>query len=202
MIENLEKKLLLTKRIGDLIYEGFRSSKSCRLLEIVSFEKGKEIGSNNYLEFSSDQTIPYVRVADLTSRAHNIFVIRNEEILKIVHNNDILLALDGAPGRNSFGHMGAISSGIYALKSEEINKGLIYFAINSRENSKIIKDSSSGTTILHASQAIPFLIYKDLTKEKILDLNHMFEKMLSIRAKLDILHKQKELLLTKYFSTN
>ena len=70
---------------------------------------------------------------------------------------------------------------------------------NSELNQKIIKDHSQGTTILHASKAIPFLetaVIGDVETER---LNFFFKQIVTNKTKLGLLIKEKQLLLSKYF---
>lgn len=167
------------------------------LNNIVSFDKGYEIGSSSYIESESRGLIHYLRVSDLLSLG-NTYIETNDNI-KIAHADDILVAFDGAPGRNNIGLSGAYSSGIYKLNCACDNKGLVFFEINSSLNKKIIDDHSQGTTILHASKSINHLIYCDLPNNEKETLNKYFNLILQNKKKINSLKHIKANLLNKYF---
>lgn len=169
-----------------------------KLSVVCELIKGFEIGSQNYIETSIDESmIHYLRVGDLLSLG-NTFVKPSGELM-LCSDDDILIAFDGAPGRNTIGLEGAYSSGIYKVKCNPNYKGLVYFEINSELNQKIIKDHSQGTTILHASKAIPFLEVAKVDNHTIEKLNALFEQIIHNKKKLKFLHNEKQLLLSKYF---
>ena len=112
---------------------------------------------------------------------------------------DILIAFDGAPGRNAFGIEGVYSSGIYKAFCESKYKGLVYFELNSDLNMKIISDHSQGTTILHASKAIQHLKYAKVNIDTLNKLNIIFNQLLSNKKKIKNLQIVKSNLLSKYF---
>lgn len=174
------------------------SSNELKLLSsIVEFEKGFEVGSSNYIEKKDNNLIQYLRVGDLLSSG-NTFIDKSLSN-KISKNDDILVAFDGAPGRNNIGLNGAYSSGIYNLKCNNVNKGLVYFEINSDINKKIINDHSQGTTILHASKSINHLVYAGIdTCNKEL-INTYFNLILQNKKKINSLKHIKANLLNKYF---
>ncbi|WP_029512568.1 restriction endonuclease subunit S domain-containing protein [Mycoplasmopsis iners] len=162
------------------------------------FDKGIEVGSSNYIEKSQnrDGLIPYLRVGDLDSLKN--FYIKKAQNLKTCNSDDTLIAFDGAPGRVNVGLSGAYSSGIYKVISE--NKGFAFFELLSDLNQSIIKDNSQGTTILHASKAIPMLLACEPTTDEINFFNYIYKllvkaKMLKSKC-LDI----KSILLNKYFT--
>lgn len=168
------------------------------LNNIVTFEKGYEVGSNNYIENPKNKNnlIKYIRVGDLDS-SKDCF-IQTADKIKTCNEYDILIAFDGAPGRLNVGLNGAYSSGIY--KAKGINKGLIYFSLLSELNQKIIKDNSQGTTILHASKAIPFLKYPQTSNEIKNDFDCLFNLLIELKKKKNNMQKIKQLMLNKYFT--
>ena len=167
------------------------------LSQIVTFVKGTEVGSQNYIERNGEGLIRYLRVGDL-SQLGNTFV---EDVNEYAHAEpeDILIAFDGAPGRNSYGLEGIYSSGIYKVNCVSEYKGFVYFELNSELNIKIINDYSQGTTILHASKAIPHLKYSCVLKQDIDKLNVIFNQMLINKKKISELQNVKSNLLYKYF---
>ena len=198
MIENLNKQNEKLMSVGLTLINSINDvSEHKKLLSICELIKGFEIGSQKYIESFDDSLIQYLRVGDLLSTGNTYVEPCND--LAICSCDDILIAFDGAPGRNAIGLEGAYSSGIYKVKGDEKLKGLIYFEINSELNQKIIKDHSQGTTILHASKAIPFLETVVTDDAKIEKLNLLFKQIIANKKKLRLLDQEKQLLLSKYF---
>ena len=163
---------------------------------IATLNKGFEVGSANYFEGYENKSIHYIRVGDLNSLS-NTFVKETNE-LKVANENDILIAFDGAPGRNAVGISGAYSSGIYKVNTNQNNKGLCFFELNSKMNQKIISDYSQGTTILHASKSIEHL--KTVSVEHAEKFDPIFNQIVVLKKKINLLKNQKNLLLEKYFT--
>lgn len=168
-----------------------------KMVKIVNFEKGVEVGSNNYFNARSNDSINFLRVGDLAS-------LGNTYILKYIAKNlaketDILLALDGAPGRNAIGIKGAFSSSLYRLNCSNEFKGLVYFSLNSNLNKQIISNYSHGTTIVHASKCINFLEIPICSADEINILNTLFKLIILTKKKMTIFKKTKNILLNKYF---
>ena len=199
LIENINKQNEKLMHIGLMLINSLNDSlEHKKLLVICELIKGFEIGSQNYIETSIDESlIHYLRVGDLLSLG-GTFVEPSDELMMCT-DDDILIAFDGAPGRNAVGLEGAYSSGIYKVKCNTKYKGLIYFEINSELNQKIIKDHSQGTTILHASKAIPFLETAKTDDRCVKKLNTLFERIIQNKRKLKLLVNEKRLLLSKYF---
>ncbi|MGC7155480.1 restriction endonuclease subunit S [Metamycoplasma hominis] len=197
LIENLKNQNKRLIKIGLSKINNLNENKTKNLLEIVNFVRGKEIGSLNYKHSKKDNMINYLRVADLLSLG-NTYVNKDKK-LNIAQFDDILCAFDGTPGRNNIGLLGAYCSGIYNLKCKEIDKGLVYFEINSDLNQKIIRMFSRGTTILHASKAINFLQYVEVSLEEKQSLNILFKKIVQNKKKIECLKFAKHNLLNKFF---
>lgn len=199
LIENINKQNEKLLHIGLTLINGLNDSlEHQELSSICELIKGFEIGSQNYIDTLEDELlIHYLRVGDLLSLG-NTFVEPSSELM-LCTDDDILVAFDGAPGRNAIGLEGAYSSGIYKVKCNPKYKGLIYFEINSELNQKIIKDHSQGTTILHASKAIPFLETAKVDDKITEKLSVLFEQIIDNKKKLKLLNNEKQLLLSKYF---
>lgn len=199
LIENINKQNEKLIHIGLTLINGLNDSlKRQKFSSICQLIKGFEIGSQNYIDTLEDELlIRYLRVGDLLSLG-NTFVEPSNELM-LCTDDDILVAFDGAPGRNAIGLEGAYSSGIYKVKCNPKYKGLIYFEINSELNQKIIKDHSQGTTILHASKAIPFLETAKVDDKITEKLSVLFEQIIYNKKKLKLLNNEKQLLLSKYF---
>lgn len=187
------------KEIGQLKINGLNASTELNLLsEICKFEKGVELGSANYIDEFYDGLIHYLRVGDLLSLT-NTFV--DKSICKnLAQENDILIAFDGAPGRNEVGLNGAFSSGIYKVICDKKYKGLTYFELNSNHNQKIISDHAQGTTILHASKAIQYLECFDATIDETQYFKSLFDQIILLKKKINHLKTIKQTLLDKYFT--
>ncbi|VEU83380.1 type I restriction-modification system, S subunit (plasmid) [Mycoplasmopsis arginini] len=197
LLENLVKQNEKIIQIGLIKINKLNNIQTKNLSEIVEFSKGCEVGSSNYSDIKKDNMINYLRVGDLNAIGTTHVKLDNE--LVISKFDDILCAFDGAPGRNNIGLVGAYSSGIYNLKCNDINKGLVYFGINSDLNQKIIADHSQGTTILHASKSIQHLQYADIGLEDKMYLNSLFKLLLQNKKKIEYLKNIKSNLLNKYF---
>ncbi|MDC8912077.1 restriction endonuclease subunit S [Metamycoplasma hyosynoviae] len=198
LIENLTKQNEILMTLGISKINQFNNSYEKKSLnKIVKFEKGFEVGSSKYIEIYKKGLINYLRVGDLLSLGNTYIDEKDSD--KIAKFEDILVAFDGSPGRNSIGLVGAYSSGIYNLKSTNKDKGLVYFEMNSDINKKIINNHSKGTTILHASKSINYLIYVDVDNNDRKVLNNYFNLILQNKKKINFLNKIKDNLLNKYF---
>lgn len=132
-----------------------------RLDDHVTFVRGVEPGGHAYLDSAGDSAVPFARVADLVDiDLPETFV--SEVLLgtAVADLADILVSFDGTPGRVRVGHIGGFSSGIRRLDptSDWITPGFLYCLMRSREIRSVILAHSTGTTILHASSAIPELM--------------------------------------------
>ncbi|MDD7896227.1 restriction endonuclease subunit S [Metamycoplasma hyosynoviae] len=198
LIENLTKQNEILMTLGISKINQFNNSYEKKSLnKIVKFEKGFEVGSSKYIEIYKKGLINYLRVGDLLSLGNTYIDEKDSD--KIAKFEDILVAFDGSPGRNSIGLVGAYSSGIYNLKSTNNDKGLVYFEMNSDINKKIIDNHSQGTTILHASKSINYLVYVDVDDNDKKVLNNYFYLILQNKKKINFLNKIKDNLLNKYF---
>ena len=195
------------------------------LSSITKFEKGNELGSSNYFDYYKDNfinryalndelvseilnqdreeneniyEINYIRVGDLLSLS-NTYVDKNI-CNKFVEEEDILIAMDGAPGRNAIGLNGSYSSGLYKMLCNKDKKGLVYFELNSDLNQNIIKNMSQGTTILHAAKSIPFLKTIEIDEKENEYFNNIFNEIVILKKKVSLLKNIKDKLLIKYFT--
>ncbi|WP_027334074.1 restriction endonuclease subunit S [Mycoplasma elephantis] len=198
LIENYQKQNDILSKLGIIKINNYNNKYTSKSLSnIVKFEKGFEVGSSRYIEIAGIDLVPYLRVGDLLNQ-NNIFINENDSN-KMASLDDILVAFDGAPGRNNFGLYGAFSSGIYNLKCDRKNKGLVFFEINSDFNQSVINNYSQGTTILHASKSINYLIYANISELEKEELNKYFYFILQNKKKIILLNKIKNNLLNKYF---
>ena len=198
LIENIEEKTQQIKEYGNKLFSKIPLDNLECLTNKVTFSKGKEIGSLNYLDKQTDDSIPYIRVGDLISENYDTFTISKD--IPLCYEEDILITFDGAPGRNNYGLNGAISSGVQKVICEPKIKGFVYFYLNSDLCQNTIQANAQGTTILHASKAIKELkipIIKDEYKYQ--KFNNLFNYLIVLSKEKNILKTQKHLLLQKYF---
>ena len=198
MIENIEEKSLRVKKYGNKLFSKIRLNNLESLLNKVSFSKGKEIGSLNYLDKQIDDSVPYIRVGDLLGGSFDTFTTSKD--VPLCNEEDILITFDGAPGRNNYGLKGAISSGIQKVVCKQKIKGFIYFYINSDLCQNTIQSNAQGTTILHASKAIKELKIPVIEDDNVYQkFNDLFSYLIVLSKEKTVLQKQKQLLLQKYF---
>ena len=199
LIENNNKKIEKLMNLG-LIKINLLNNKKDKidLSLITKFEKGNELGSSNYFDYYDDDFINYIRVGDLLSLS-NTYVDKNI-CNKFAKEEDILIAMDGAPGRNAIGLNGSYSSGLYKIICNKDKKGLVYFELNSNLNQNIIKNMSQGTTILHASKSIRFLKTIELNESDNEYFNNIFNEIVILKKKVSLLKNIKDKLLIKYFT--
>jgi len=92
-----------------------------------AFERGIEVGADNYLNTEYDGYIHFYRVSDLNSDCTNY---TNEELIcgKILSLPDICVSLDGTVGKIDFGLLGGYSTGIRKLYDleNEINSAVFF----------------------------------------------------------------------------
>ena len=197
-IEKNEEIIDKIKLYGIELFSTIDSSQCVDANSIISFEKGIEIGSANYYDKEIDNSIPYIRVGNLLNNNYDTYCIDNN--YKKCDYDDILIAFDGAPGRNSMGLCGVYSSGIYKVICDSKLKGFIYFYINSNLCQDIIKQNSQGTTILHAGKSIKLLKMPSIDNIILNNqLNGLYNVLINLYKKQISLKKIKQLLLNKYF---
>lgn len=140
-------------KIVDGVPEGWRKEK---LTKRVTFKRGVEPGSDNYLETYEQGTFPFYRVSDLVIKSPSIFVDEQYTNGAILNKKDIVVSLDGSVGIVSMGLEGCYSTGIRKLviKDNRINRAFLYFLMKSYHIQGVINAYSKGTTIQHAGEAI------------------------------------------------
>lgn len=131
--------------------------------EILEFEKGIEVGSNNYFEnkFQVKNPEMFYRVGDISNNGNLSSIYCEKDLLKnkIFKTGDILISFDGTVGRVFIGGNGGYSSGIRRIYSKEknIKNSFLYFWAKSKQVQETINLYSEGTTIQHAGKSIPYL---------------------------------------------
>ncbi len=140
-------------KIVDGMPEGWKKEKINRL---VTFKRGVEPGSDNYLETYESGSFPFFRVSDLVTRNPSIFVDEQYAKSALLKKNDIVISLDGSVGIVSMGLEGCYSTGIRKLiiKDKKINRSYLYFLMKSHYIQGVINAYAKGTTIQHAGEAI------------------------------------------------
>src|SRR3989344_266501 len=121
-----------------------------------NFERGIEPGADAYNSEGIGER--FLRVVDITeSRNDPVYVdIRTTKKLK---ENDIALTLDGTIGAVRTGLNGIYSTGVrkVSFKNGVTSSRLLYYILQSDTIQRIIDVYASGSTIKHASSAIPHL---------------------------------------------
>lgn len=229
LIENNNKRIKILEQIAESIYRkwfinfkfpGYEKVKMVdselgkipegweikKLEDYAFFIKGVEPGSANYLEKSSKETVPFLRVGDLNKRSNSIFIETKLSKNVLVNEDDILISLDGTVGILGTGFYGAYSTGIRKVnpKNEYINKSFIYQLLKSESIQNIIKSHANGTTILHAGNSIHFL-YFTLPKIEVMKsfeniINPIMKLVNKLKNKNILLEKIKSMLLSKLIS--
>ena len=155
-------------KIVNGVPEGWKREK---LNKLVSFKRGVEPGSDNYLETYEQGTFPFFRVSDLVNRNPNIFVDEQYAKSALLKKSDIVVSLDGSVGIVSMGLEGCYSTGIRKLviKDKKINRVYLYFLMKSHYVQGVINAYAKGTTIQHAGEAIKH-INPILPSQNLMDL--------------------------------
>jgi type I restriction enzyme S subunit len=137
----------------DGVPEGWNKEK---INKLVTFKRGVEPGSDNYLETYESGSFPFFRVSDLVARNPSIFVDEQYAKSALLKKSDIVISLDGSVGIVSMGLEGCYSTGIRKLiiKDKKINRAYLYFLMKSHYVQGVINAYAKGTTIQHAGEAI------------------------------------------------
>jgi len=226
LIENNKKRIRLLEEIAEEIYiewfvrlrfPSYKNTKvvdglpvgweKVKLDDYIKFEKGIEPGSDNYSTEKRDNNyLPFLRVGDLGSRDNSIFVHKDLLKGKILSKNDIAITLDGSVGLVAMNLSGGFSSGIRKIvyKNNRIKRAFTYQTLLSKNIQGIIKAHAAGTTILHASGSINYMIIS-LPDEIILSkfeeiVNPMLNEILLLKDKNQLLQQTSDLLLPRLIS--
>ena len=197
LIEKYQEIIEKLNQFGDLHFAKNQQSKTINLINICSLNTGKEIGAMNYLEHYLEGTIPFIRVSTLKDNIYDIYCEpKNVALCKI---NDILISFDGTPGRIGYGLSGAYSSGMKKVECDPKNKGLIYFYFRTEKCQNKILEHKKGSVIPHFSTSIPELKIPLFDVQVTIILNNLFNILVMLRQKINILQVVKQVLLDKYF---
>jgi len=133
----------------------------CKLIDFVSFERGIEPGSRNYLDSPRENAVPFLRVGDLNKRDSSVYIIAELSKNKYIRENDIVISLDGTVGIVRIGLSGCYSTGIRKIifrNSERIGWAYTYLLLQSKQIQDVIHAHARGTTILHSGTALDQLL--------------------------------------------
>src|SRR3990167_9802118 len=156
-----------------------------------NFERGIEPGADAYNSEGIGER--FLRVVDITeSRNDQVYVdIRTTKKLK---ENDIALTLDGTIGAVRTGLNGIYSTGVrkVSFKNGVTSSRLLYYILQSDTIQRIIDVYASGSTIKHASSAIPhlFTVIPNLSGER--------DKIAEILSTIDDAIEKTDALIEKY----
>lgn len=156
-----------------------------KLVDYVDFVRGIEPGSRNYMMEASEETVPFLRVGDLSKQSSEIFVEKSTKDIKIIEPQDIAMTFDGSIGAVKTGLFGAYSTGIrkVVIKDNTLTPAYIYALLKSDNLQRQVAAHARGTTIKHASTAIPHLEFNLPGKNHLDSFNNVAEPILEqIRA--------------------
>lgn len=198
-IKLLEEKLMIEYSI---LEEESKTQKEVDFSNFVTFVKGVEPGSGNYLSEKSEGTIPFIRVGDLSKRDSDIFINEGKSKGIICSPDDVLVSMDGTIGIVRYGIYGCFSSGIRkAVSNGILNTAFIYCYLSSKKIQGVIYSHSKGSTIQHAGSSINHFKIK-LPKEKSLNdfiklSNPIYDLMNNILKQNTKLREARDILLPK-----
>ena len=151
-IKLLEEKLMIEYSI---LEEESKNSFDCDFSDYVTFIKGIEPGSGNYLSEKSESTLPFIRVGDLSKRDSEIYIEEDKSKGIICNPDDVLISMDGTIGIVKYGMCGCYSSGIRkAVSNGILNNAFIFSYLSSKKIQGVIYSHSKGSTIQHAGSSI------------------------------------------------
>lgn len=177
--------------------------KKVKLTDHIDLLRGIEPGSKNYKETLTEDLIPFIRVGDLSKRSSNIFVSKDIIKNKITERTDVLLSLDGSPGLVVYGLEGAYSTGVRKAisKNKIITNSFIYALLSSDKIQGLIRNHSTGSTILHAGGSVKYMNF-DMPTEKILNAfnvisEDIFSSVLNLNRQNQNLKEARDILLPR-----
>lgn len=224
LIENNNKRIFLLEETAQNIYKewfvNFRFPnyentefnaesglplgwRKLKVNDFFDFVKGIEVGSKNYLNDEAINTIPFLRVGDISKRDSGIFVYKELVKDKTVDVNDILISFDGSIGNIGYGLFGAYSSGLRKIidKNESFGKTFSFCLMKSDEIQQTIKAHAKGSTILHAGSSIQYLEFvkpSDEILSKYKNLNEpFFNEIINLTVQNQKLKEARDILLPR-----
>lgn len=144
------------------------------------FERGMETGADAYNTEGIGER--FIRVVDVTESRENSIFVDGILTTKRVKKDDILLTLDGTIGAVRIGLEGIYSTGVRKVlfREKKNSNHLLYYLLQGENVQRIIDLYSSGSTIKHASSAIPHLFVNIpetfAEQEKIADVLNILDR--------------------------
>jgi type I restriction enzyme S subunit len=170
------------------------------LKEDINFLRGVEPGRDWYNTDGSGHK--FIRVGDVTGkRESEIYTTFPTEIYSKL--GDILVSFDGTPGAVTYCCEGIYSSGLRKIegKDKQLHPCYLWCLSKSEEFQATIYQYATGTTILHASSAIPYLYRvvpsKEVTHEFNRKVDPIWSHLLKIQREESILIDMRNSLLPK-----
>lgn len=205
---NLTRIKLLEEELAikySLLENKCKKNTESNFSDFVTFEKGVEPGSHNYLSQELEDCIPFIRVGDLSKRESNIWVERIKSKGAICDEHDILISMDGTVGVVKYGINGCYSSGIRkAVSNGILNNAFIFCYLTSKTVQSVIYAHSKGSTIQHAGSSINHfkirIPKKDELKNFISYSNSVFSMLLSLHKQNNKLREARDILLPRLMS--
>lgn len=201
-IKLLEEKLMIEY---SLLEDESKNYKEYDFLNFVTFIKGIEPGSENYIFEKSEGTIPFIRVGDLSKRNSEIFIEESKSKDIICNPMDVLISMDGTVGIVRYGLYGCYSSGIRKVFSNGVlNNAFIFCYLSSSKTQGVIYSHSKGSTIQHAGSSINHFKIK-LPKESSLEnfirlSNPIYDLMQNLLMQNTKLREARDILLPRLMS--
>ena len=165
----------------------------------LTFERGVEIGSDNYLIDKQENSVPFIRVSDLNGSSE---IHARIDLLdgKLLCPQDVCVSLDGTVGKVDYALYGGYSTGIRRVYDEkaEINNALIFAILTSDYIQYVIDKYATGSNILHASEAVNHMdipYSKEAYGQFQTMITPMFEKMIKVKLENEKLQSYKNLIL-------
>ena len=155
------------------------------------FKRGIEVGSENYVNKKSKNSIPFLRVGSLGSRDTDIFTDISLVKDSILSFSDICISMDGSIGLVGYGLVGAYSTGLRKVmpKTDKYRNGFIFCLLKSQNIQDTIRAFAKGSTILHASSSMKHLCFNDAPNKISSQFNSVVEPLYN---QMLTLHKQNQ----------
>ncbi|MEO0207032.1 MAG: restriction endonuclease subunit S [candidate division WOR-3 bacterium] len=127
-----------------------------RIVDHCDFIRGTEPGSKSYNRVGNG--VPFIRVGNISAKIQELVYTTSSNI-RLCNEDDILISLDGSPGVVVRGIKGAYASGIrkVVIKTNQVEKGFIYYILQSPYVQRTIQKYTTGVTIKHASKSLPHI---------------------------------------------
>lgn len=169
------------------------------LNERFTFDRGVEVGADNYSDERQEGYVSYYRVSDMDAECITYVdeTLLNDTFLR---REDVCVSFDGTVGKVSFGLEGGYSSGIRKIEDKEgvLNNAFMYTFFTSDYAQFVIDKFATGSNILHSSESINnlFIAYNEGVYKDFVELiTPIFNRMLEAKKDLDKWNKTKEILL-------